>query len=115
MEGLLEFEYDLANSHHDFHCCCTLLTHQYMLCIFAIVDCTHVGSATASFEDLATLHRTKLQLYASFGHGNSFHERELHKTNIVAVRIVNKSRVMTILNTVPSCFCVFLLLRWITK
>ena len=32
-----------------------------MLCIVAIVDCTHVGSATASPEDLETLHRRTLQ------------------------------------------------------
>ena len=31
------------------------------LIFFAIVDCTHVGSATASFEDLVTLHRRTLQ------------------------------------------------------
>ena len=59
-------------------------TYQYMLCIVAIVktvlmytmlsttkqsehiissnvDCTHVGSAIASFEDMVTLHRGTLQ------------------------------------------------------
>ena len=36
-------------------------THQHMLCIVAIVDFTHIGSAIASFEDLVTLHRRTLQ------------------------------------------------------
>ena len=32
-----------------------------MLCNVAVVDCTHVGSATASFiKDLVTLHRSIL-------------------------------------------------------
>ena len=33
-----------------------LHTYQYKLGIVAIVDCTHVGSTTASFKDLVTLH-----------------------------------------------------------
>ena len=44
----------------------------------AIVDCIHVGSASASFKDLVTLHKRTLQqifcrgtVMASFGHGNS--------------------------------------------
>ena len=36
-------------------------THQHMLRIVAIVDCTHIGSATAFFEVLVTLHRRTLQ------------------------------------------------------
>ena len=36
-------------------------TYINMLCIVAIVDCAHVGLATASFEDLVTLLRRTLQ------------------------------------------------------
>ena len=50
--------------------------------LVAIVDCTHIGSATASFKDLVTLPRRTLpikqQIFwqrisnGSFGHDNSF-------------------------------------------
>ena len=43
------------------YCFCTLHTYQHMLCIVVIVDYPHGGSATVSFEDLATLHRRTLQ------------------------------------------------------
>ena len=59
--------------------CCPLQNDQNMPYLVAIVDYTHVRSATASFEDLVTLHsRTLQQLFgrgsatASIGHGNSW-------------------------------------------
>ena len=70
----------LYTSIHAMYCCYCWLhyTHQYMLCIVAIVGCTThintyhsllllliasiiIGSATASFENLVTLHRGTLQ------------------------------------------------------
>ena len=81
LEGLLDIETPFIL----IYCCYTLHTSQYMLCIAAIVDrthvhhvvhlqiiikyhtvlllltATHIGSVTATFEDLVTLHRITLQ------------------------------------------------------
>ena len=49
-------------------------THQHKLCIVAIIDCTHIGSATPIFEDLETYRKTLLArglATAYFGHGKS--------------------------------------------
>ena len=37
-------------------CCFPLHMYQHMLCVAAIVGCTYVGSATASFKVLVTLY-----------------------------------------------------------
>ena len=48
--------------------------------VVTIADCTHVGSATASFEeDLVTLHLGRGAAMASFEHATVNQEQELHK------------------------------------
>ena len=50
---------------HAVYCCYQFVVLQYTLCIVAIVDCTHVGSATASFglsnQTVAVLVEDQLQ------------------------------------------------------
>ena len=96
-------------------CSCPLHIYQHMLCSWPLqnnqnilypvanVDCTHVGSATASIEDLITLHKRALSRHfgrgstmASFRHGINWSERELHKPNSrskheasIVIRIAN--------------------------
>ena len=51
-------------------CCCPLQNNQYTLYLVAIVDCTHIGSATAS--GLVPLHMDMVAVD---------NEREIHKPN----------------------------------
>ena len=75
--GLLKCELVGGLTLSNLFCCCTLDRHingvpimdtmlsNYQntpLYLVSVVDCTHVGSAMASFEELVALHRRTLQM-----------------------------------------------------
>ena len=61
--NLFIFGYTLHTHHHSLLLLLTVRCPKYLhIKYLVIVDCTHTGSASASFEDLTTLHRRTQQI-----------------------------------------------------